>query len=90
MICTAFLQPKRSKYLELIGILLQSISPILLELIFSMQDFTVKHYSNYIAAAAAVGAWLKDLVNLHLFGRPLSLREVDLLRDFKVDLTGQN
>lgn len=34
-----------------------------------------------------VGAWLKDLVNLHSFGRPLSLREVDLLRDFKADLT---
>lgn len=34
-----------------------------------------------------VGAWLKDLVNLHLFGRPLSLREVDFLRDFKADLT---
>ena len=34
-----------------------------------------------------VGAWLKDLVNLHLFGRPLSLREVDILRDFKADLT---
>ena len=34
-----------------------------------------------------VGAWLKDLVNLHSFGRPLSLREVDLLGDFKADLT---
>lgn len=54
MICTAFLQPKRSKYLELIGVILQSISPILLAIIFNMQiqDFTVKHYGTYIAAAA--------------------------------------